>query len=468
MDIIRNLLYHKDIMNIFNKKEPLVLFLGDLVSLLLALWLMLFLRYAEIPALFKIMQHLVPFSFLFIVWVLIFFIAGLYEKQAVLLKNKLYATLLRAEVINCVIAVLFFYFISYFGITPKTNLFIYLVVSFILVFGWRMYLYPVIGGGRKKQKAILIGSGEEMEELKNEINNNFRYGLFFTSVVDLNNASSINFKGEILDRIHSDDVQVIAVDLHNKQIEPVLPHLYSLLFSRVRFIDMHQLYEDVFDKVPVSFLKYNWFLENVSVSSGTVYDILKRLMDICVSFILFIISLLLYPFVYLAIKFDDGGVIFSYQKRVGKNNKAVDIVKFRTMTIANDEASWGANLSLKPINKITRLGKFLRRTRIDELPQLWNVLTGDISLIGPRPEFLEPVKRYTEEIPYYNVRHIIKPGLSGWAQLYHDRHPHHGVDTKETKNKLSYDLYYIKNRSFLLDLTIALKTIKELLSRRGV
>ncbi len=226
---------------------------------------------------------------------------------------------------------------------------------------------------------------------------------------------------------------------------------------------MHKVYEDVFDRVPLSLLKYNWFLENVSVSPNVTYDILKRLMDILISFLLGVASLVLYPFVYLAIKLDDGGVLFSYQKRVGQNNHIVNIMKFRTMTIANDEGRWG-----KQENRITRVGKILRRTRIDELPQLWNVLKGDISLIGPRPEFPDPVKLYTEEIPYYNVRHIIKPGLSGWAQLYHDRHPHHGVDTKETKNKLAYDLYYIKNRSFLLDLTIALKTIKELLSRRGI
>jgi lipopolysaccharide/colanic/teichoic acid biosynthesis glycosyltransferase len=98
---------------------------------------------------------------------------------------------------------------------------------------------------------------------------------------------------------------------------------------------------------------------------------------------------------------------------------------------------------------------------------LWNVVRGDISLIGPRPEFPEPVALYIKEIPYYNLRHIVKPGLSGWAQIYHERHPHHGIDTTETGNKLSYDLYYIKNRSFLLDLKIALRTMKVLLSFAG-
>ena len=123
--------------------------------------------------------------------------------------------------------------------------------------------------------------------------------------------------------------------------------------------------------------------------------------------------------------------------------------------------------SLGVKNYVTKIGKFLRKTRIDELPQLWNVLFGTISLIGPRPELPELVKVYGEQISYYNIRHLIKPGLSGWAQIYHEAHPHHHTDVEETCVKLSYDLYYIKNRSFLLDLKITLKTIKTLLQRTG-
>ena len=113
------------------------------------------------------------------------------------------------------------------------------------------------------------------------------------------------------------------------------------------------------------------------------------------------------------------------------------------------------------------MGAFLRVTRLDELPQLWNIVRGDLSLIGPRPEVPTLVQQYAEEIPYYGVRHLVRPGLSGWAQLYGE-HAHHGVDIDTTKNKLSYDLYYIKHRSLTLDITIVLKTIKKLLTRSGV
>ena len=184
-------------------------------------------------------------------------------------------------------------------------------------------------------------------------------------------------------------------------------------------------------------------------------------MDIVIALLLGAVSLILYPFVYTAIKLDDGGSLFFIARRVGRNNKKIKLIKFRSMAVG----SQGGGIEEAP--QITRVGSFLRKTRVDELPQLWNVLKGDASLVGPRPETPELVKLYEKEIPYYNVRHLIKPGLSGWAQMYHEEHPHHGPDVEETKRKLSYDLYYIKNRSVLLDLKIALKTLKTLLSRGG-
>ncbi|MEK7136036.1 MAG: sugar transferase, partial [Patescibacteria group bacterium] len=173
-------------------------------------------------------------------------------------------------------------------------------------------------------------------------------------------------------------------------------------------------------------------------------------------------SLPFYPLIMLAIKLDDGGEIFIYPERVGEHNRPIRLLKFRTMTVGNDGGQWGM-----VENKVTRVGAFLRRTRLDELPQIWNVIRGDLSLVGPRPEFAPAVGLYGEEIKFYNVRHLVKPGLSGWAQIYGEQ-PHHGIGVEETKNKLSYDLFYIKNRSILLDIKIALKTIRILLSRSGV
>ncbi|MDD2935477.1 MAG: sugar transferase [Candidatus Pacebacteria bacterium] len=444
-----------------NKREPIILFLGDVFFLCLALWFTLLFRYMEVPTQEVFEGHLAPFSLLFVVWILNFFVAGLYEKHTLILKKKIPAVIFNTQIINSIVAIIFFYFVPFFGIAPKTNLFIYLAVSSILIFVWRFYSTSFLGF-RKKQNAILIGSGIEMTELLDEIKNNNRYDIELVSFVNLEDVGGIDFQTEIINKIYSENIHSVIVDLNNEKVLEILPHLYNLIFSGVRFIDMYKVYEDIFDRTPLSLVGYNWFLENISSRRHLAYDFLKRTMDIIISFVLGIISLIFYPFVYLAIKIDDGGPIFFVGERIGQNGRVINLLKFRSMSVS----STGSGIEESP--KVTKVGNFLRKTRIDELPQLINVLKGEMSLIGPRPETPSLVKRYSETIPYYNIRHLIKPGLSGWAQMYHKNHPHHDVNIDETKNKLSYDLYYIKNSSFVLDLKIALKTIRTLLSRAGI
>ena len=147
----------------------------------------------------------------------------------------------------------------------------------------------------------------EMRELKEEVNNNERYNLKFVFSIDTNEMESIDFKEEVLDRVYSENISGIVIDLKDQGIGPVLPRLYNLIFSQVKFIDLYKVYEEIFDRVPLSLVGYNWFLENISFSSHVAYDFLKRLMDITISFALGVISLVLYPFVALAIKLGDGG-----------------------------------------------------------------------------------------------------------------------------------------------------------------
>ncbi|HBD25148.1 MAG: hypothetical protein A2566_02065 [Candidatus Zambryskibacteria bacterium RIFOXYD1_FULL_40_13] len=443
------------------KKEAIILFFGDLFFFAFSLWFSLYIRFAEIPAwdLFKV--HLAPFSILFLVWVLVYFIAGLYEKHTLILKSRLPGIIFNTQVINSVFAVAFFYIIPVFGITPKTILFIYLLVSFVCILLWRLY-GNVFFSDNEKQPALLIGSGEEMKELLFEVNNNNRYNLTFVSSIDVSDVSSMDIQEDVVTAVYSNDIKIIAVDFSHENMAPLLPHLYNLIFSKVRFIDSHRIYEDIFDRIPLSLVTYSWFLENISVSPKFTYDFLKRVMDTILSFILGLLSLVFYPFVYVAIKLDDGGAIFISQERVGKDGKNICLYKFRSMT-RNE-----INLSSGGENKITKVGNFLRKTRIDELPQLWNVFKGDISLIGPRPELPSGVAIYDKEIPYYNIRHLIKPGLSGWAQIHQENHPHHRAEINLTREKLTYDIFYIKNRSFWLDIKIALKTIKALISRQGL
>ncbi len=449
-------------MSILNRKESLILGLGDIVLFVFALWLMLVFRYGNDLNSDIFYTHLAPFSLLFVVWLFVFFIAGLYEKHTLLLRSRLPGVLLQAVSVNSFIAVIFFYFIPYFGIAPKINLFICLLLSFAFILSWRIYGYRLLTI-RRKQNAIIIGTGEELTALTEEVNQNQRYGMRFVVSVEANLLGDKNFEATIIKRIQEEEITLVALDIKNKKIEPLLPHLYSLIFKSVQFVDIHKLYEDIFDRIPFSLVKYDWFLEHISIMPSVGYDAFKRLMDITISLFGGILSLIFYPIIIALIKLDDGGPIFIFQERVGAREKIIKIVKFRTMT--RDDAGLK---SAQKENKPTRVGPFLRKSRLDELPQFWNVFRGDLSLVGPRPELPSLVTVYEREVLYYSVRHLIKPGLSGWAQLYHDNHPHHKADVEETRIKLSYDLYYIKNRSFFLDLKIALKTIKKVMSRSGV
>ena len=450
-------------MTIYGKKEPIILLLGDVLVFLASLWLTLLVRYLEIPDSVTWYNHFVPFSFLFIVWIVVFAIAGLYRKHTVLFKRKLPAVILHAQITNILFAAMFFFAIPYFSIAPKTNLLIYLVISFGMIVFWRLVVVNKISK-KKTQKALIIGSGIETKEVSDEINDNTIYSLEFVASIDLEEVKPDELVNGVREAVHDTGVSAIVIDAKDERVVPALPELYSFLFSNVQFFDLSRVHEDIFERIAVPFVTNSWLIDNVSLSSKPFYDISKRLFDIVVSLALLIPSLLIYPIVFIAMKFEDGMGLFSIQERVGKNNKPVKLFKFRTMTIANDMGKWKEE-GLK--NEVTKLGDFLRKTRIDELPQLWNVLGGSLSLIGPRSEFLEAVNQYAEEIPYYNARHLIKPGLSGWAQIQGE-HPHHGIDFSKTANKLSYDLYYVKNRSVFLDFQIALSTIKTLLSRSGL
>ncbi len=441
-------MYAKPNMKITSKKETLVLLVGDVILFCVALWLTLLIRNVEYPSGALFASLLTPFSFIFILWVLVFYIADLYGKHTSIFRRKLPRVIFNAQMVNSVIAIVFFYFIPYFGVTPKTLLFVDLFISFFLLFGWRGWLVPNIHLN-VPEKIYFACRGQEVDEIVAEVKNNPGYNISVAKEADLKD-------------IKKTGITSIVVDLYDEQIAVALKNFYGMIFSGIRFIPLHTLYEELFDREPVLSIKEQWFLENISNRPKPVYDGLKRLMDIVVAGLAGFLSLAFYPFVYLAIKTEDNGLIFSEQERVGKDNKIIKLLKFRTMANPSENGQWG-----KTDNKVTKVGRWLRKSRIDELPQLWNVLRGDVSLIGPRPEFPDPVALYSQDIQYYNIRHIIKPGLSGWAQIKQETEPHHGVDVDGTRTKFSYDLYYIKNRSFWLDLSISLKTIKILLMRKG-
>ncbi len=452
-------------------RELLILILGDLAVFFTALWLTLLVRYLEFPGFDLYTTHLGPFLIISGVWLFVFYSGGLYDKHTVYLKSLLISRILNIQVANILIAAILFLIIP-FGIAPKTNLIIYLIISVLLITWWRLYIYPYFSP-KRRHKAILIADGEEAIELVDEINNNDRYNYTFVRLIDSTIAEkTIDFEKKLLALIEKERISIIVANPHGKHLEKLLPALFDLAFLdfKFTFLDFYKVYEDTFDRVPLSALRYDWFLAHVSQSKSLIYDFLKRVIDIVGSLILGTVLLIVLPFIYLAMRIEGKGSLFISQDRIGQYNQPVTVYKIRTMTKNFAGSSTWTNEDAKQGNMVTRVGAVLRKLSVDELPQVWTILMGDMSLIGPRNDIVGLGERLAVEIPYYKIRNFVKPGVTGWAQT----NQHYMGDNispqsiEESRLRLAYDLYYVKNRSLSLDLAIALKTSKTVLSRFGV
>lgn len=452
-------------------RELALLLIGDAVFFMISLWVTLAVRYMEWPSADNLRIHFHPFLILTIVWVVVYFIAGLYDKHTNFLKSRLVSRIINAQVLNIIIAALLFTIIP-FGIAPKTNLVIYLLVSSGLVLWWRVKLFPKFSR-KRTHRALLIADGNEAHELVEEVNNNQRYNYVFVRMVDDYTAMHTpDFEKKLLQVIKDEHITIIVANPRSTYIETFLPELFDLAFLKFEFtfLDFYKVYEDTFDRVPLSALRYDWFLEHVSQSRNTMYVITKRIIDVVGSVCIGMIFLLLLPFIYVAMRIEGKGDIFIIQERFGQYNKPVTVYKLRTMTSNFSASSTWRTEDEKLGNVPTKVGTFLRKISLDEVPQVWNIFKGNMSLIGPRNDIAGLGHRLAEEIPYYNLRNFVKPGVSGWAQT-HQHYMGNNMSPQsleETRMRLAYDLYYVKNRSILLDIEIALRTIKTVLSRFGV
>ncbi|MCA9367589.1 sugar transferase [Candidatus Kaiserbacteria bacterium] len=453
-------------------RELAVLIIGDILVFVVSLWLTLLIRYFAWPSEALLTAHLGPFLILSGVWLFIFYLAGMYDKHTTFLKSLLFSRILNTQFVNILVAALLFLIIP-FGIAPKTNLVIYLVVSVVLISLWRLKVVNLLSP-RTQHKAILIAEGDEAIELVDEINNNDRYNYSFVRIIDEAAAAKTdNFESKLLELIDREGITMIVANARGEHIEKVLPLLFDLAFLRFRFtfLDFNKVYEDTFDRVPLSALRYEWFITHVSQSKSLFYDVSKRMIDIIGSLIIGVLLIVLLPFIWLAKKIEGrGDAVFMSQKRIGQFNEPMEVLKIQTMSVNDAASSTWTDEDAKKGNEITRVGAVLRKTSIDELPQVWNILKGEMSLIGPRNDIAGLASRLAEEIPYYNIRNFVKPGVSGWAQT-HQYYMGTNISPQsleETRLRLAYDLYYVKNRSFLLDMEIALRTIKTLLSRFGI
>jgi sugar transferase (PEP-CTERM system associated) len=239
--------------------------------------------------------------------------------------------------------------------------------------------------------------------------------------------------------------------------------LLEMKLDGVSFDHLAAVYETYTGKIAVENLRPSWLIFSPGFKKSRLLSASKRLMDILVAGIGVIVALPVMALVALAIRLTSSGPVLYHQKRVGQHGRIFVLHKFRSMKVDAEAATGPVWASKAGDSRVIPIGRFLRRSRLDELPQLWNVLIGDMSFVGPRPERPEFVAELTRQIPYYGQRHVVRPGLTGWAQVRYT----YGASVEDALQKLQYDLFYIKNLSLALDLFIILDTVKTVLLRRG-
>lgn len=440
-----------------NRRDMAFLLVGDVLLLVLSLWLALAVRNLVVPSSGYYAEHLVAFLPVFLISLLVFFIAGLYERETRLVKRILGMRILGAQVGNTFIAAVLFFLLP-FAIAPKTILALHLGISVVLISLWRFFLAPLFRTARR-ERALLVGSGELLETVFSQVNGQPKYYLEFSERIDLGAIAPGSLPEHVRKAIEQ-GIRFVVIDTRDANVRNELPALYDLMVSGVSFVEFATFYEGLFDRVPVDHIDHAWILECLP-KRNILYSVAKRVIDLMGALLGIVLAS---PFILLGIVLltIEGGTPLVFQERIGEGGRKFRIVKLRSMLMNDHE-----DPELQKQNRVTPVGKFLRKTRIDELPQLWNIVKGDLSFIGPRPERPGIAAIYEREIPYYEIRHLIAPGLSGWAQIYDYDAPRGAADVERTKRKLSYDLYYLKNRSLGLDMTIALKTLRALASFSG-
>lgn len=442
----------------FDRRETIVLIVGDFLILAGSLWAALFFRNLEIPTWGYFEINIVPFLPIFFLSLVIFYIAGLYEKQTRPIRRVMGPRIAGAQVANVAIAALIF-FVLPLTIAPKTILVLYLFISVSMVSMWRFHRMNREMREGDRAPAILVGSGADVNELFDEVHNNDRYLIRFVSKIDTTRLKKKNVF-EALEEHMRGGIRMVVIDTSDPVVMQSVPELYKLMFRGVSFFEFVSLYEEIFDRVPLKHVDAGTLLESFP-KRHVLYDLAKRGFDMSLALVG---SVCAAPFIAIAalILAGNGGQPFIFSERIGKGGRIITLIKLRTMLFFD-----AGDPEKQKQNKVTSFGRVLRVTRIDELPQLWNVLVGDLSFIGPRPELPKIAEVYDREIPQYAMRHLITPGLSGWAQIHDYDAPRGGADVPRTKRKLSFDLYYLKHRSFALDLSVAIKTIRALSSFSG-
>lgn len=456
-------------------ERRLILFLGDFIVAALAMLIALYfwaqgdewLKFswaflAERP---DIWFYLLPFA-----WLLL--IAELYDVRRASRQDDTLRGIGIAAGISLGIYLLVFFLVPPNQL-PRRGFAFFIIAVSILTLLWRLLYIRVFTAPLFTRRALIIGAGRAGSTLATIVRQIWPPPFFVVGLIDDDpNKIGTEIQGypvlcgskDLVSYIQKENVTDLIVSITGE----ISPHLFAQLTSAeekgIEVTTMPVVYEELLGRVPIFLLQSDWMLRSFfdQAHTGGFYEMAKRLIDVLGGLVGTLMLMVLFPFIAIAILLDSGGPIFYTQKRLGKRGHPYSIIKFRTM--ARDAEKDGvARLASQNDSRVTHVGKILRKSHLDEIPQFINVLRGDMSLVGPRAERPEIVEDFQEKIPFYRGRLLIKPGLTGWAQINYG----YASTTEQNGTKLEYDLYYIKHRSLLLDLLILLRTTGTVIGFRG-
>ena len=338
-----------------------------------------------------------------------------------------------------------------------------LLILTVALFGWRIGFTWLVQLPILVERVYVLGTGERAQRVVQGLRQNPELGIEIASWTGKMEGpvTRDTVATHLLDVVNKQKIHRVIVAMPDRRGTIPMHELLDLRMQGVKIEEATSWLEKISGKIEVDNLYPSWLIFGQGFRRSPTFMLVRRLLSIVISLIGLVLALPLIPLIMLAIRLDSKGPVFYTQTRVGKGGRHFKVVKFRTMRL--DAEAGGPQWAGDNDPRVTRIGKFLRSSRLDEIPQLWCVLKGDMAFVGPRPERPEFIEMLSKEIPYYGVRHMVRPGVTGWAQVRYK----YGATVQDSREKLQYDLFYIKNASIGLDMLIMFQTVKTVLLRRG-
>ncbi len=454
-------------------RKKLLLGFADSVLAALAIWLAVILRLGLDAGSQYFVQHGTAISAAWAIFLLAFYISGLYESERLLSIGKTLAAALVGVGLGGLLVAAAFYAVSFEDINIGRGIFLGAVVfSFVGIVLNRLLYIGATRRGLMAQRCLIIGTGQEARRVIELVHKHPHAGMKVLGIIlvggERDHVGKFVEDYPVLGTLESLDkfVDLYAIDrlilAATLDFEPVLlQRLRQFRYRGLALVDFVTLYEELAQEIPIDYINDEWLFMASMNNSRFHIRRLKRLVDVVASVVGLILTAPVIAVTAVLVKLTSPGPVFYRQERLGRDSEPFFVLKFRTMR-ADAESQSGPVWATEDDPRITWIGKYLRKFRIDEIPQLWNVLRGDMSLVGPRPERAVFVKKLSEKIPFYSERLLVAPGVTGWAQVMHP----YAASIEESRRKLQFDLFYIKHMSFLLDLFIMMKTVKTILFGR--